>query len=73
MRKLVFISLVGFVFCGGCITNNYTCTCEENCKCKAKETIKANDPIVSPDKIDNTKQDDGAPHYPNIKPWYILN
>lgn len=69
-KTLFTLSLLPVLF-GGCITKNYYCKCGEGCKCAEAPVIQSDEPIVSPDKIDNTKQEDGAPQYPNIKPWYI--
>ena len=71
MRKTLIFSLLLPVLLGGCITKNYYCKCGEGCKCAEAQVVQSGEPIVSPDKIDNTKQEDGAPQYPNIKPWYI--
>lgn len=72
MSNLHILVLSLFVLCGGCITKNYNCCCGDACKCAAKEqAVKVSEPIVSPDKIDGTIQDDGAPQYPNVTPWYI--
>ena len=69
----IFIGLISSVLMGGCITTNYYCKCGEGCKCAEAPVVQSGEPIVSPDKIDNTKQEDGTPQYPNIKPWYIKN
>lgn len=71
MCKTLFILSLLLVLFGGCITKNYYCKCGEDCKCAEAQVVQSGEPIVSPDKIDNTKQEDGAPQYPNIKPWYI--
>ena len=71
MRKTLLFSLLLPAMLGGCITHYHYCSCGDRCKCSAAETIKAGDPIVSPNKIDDTKQDSGAPKYPDVKPWYV--
>ena len=72
MRKTLICLILLPVLVGGCITNNYYCKCGEGCKCADAPVVQSGDPIVSPDKIDNSaKQEDNAPHFPNIKPWYI--
>lgn len=73
MHKTFLFSILLTFLLGGCITNNYVCTCGEGCKCYSTPSVKDGDPIVSPDKIDNTNQEDNAPQYPNIKPWYKTN
>ena len=70
MKRMILIAVGVAALCGGCITNNYNCTCDDCCKGSQVKPVESGDPIVSPDKIDNTKQEDGAPQYPNVKPWY---
>ena len=71
MKKILAIYIFASILFSGCITKNYYCSCKDGCKCDTQEiTVKSNEPIVSPDRIDSIKQDDGAPHYPNITPWY---
>lgn len=65
------LAVVMSILLGGCITKNYYCKCGESCKCADAPAVQSGEPIVSPDSIDGTKQENGAPHYPNIKPWYI--
>ena len=71
MKKILAIYILASILFAGCITKNYYCKCGEGCKCADAQVIKSGEPIVSPDRIDSIKQDDGAPQYPNITPWYL--
>ena len=71
MNRVLISVIIASSLIGGCITNNYYCKCRDKCNCTPSESvIQQCEPIVAPDTIDDTKQEDGAPQYPNIKPWY---
>lgn len=68
-RCLAIIAAVVFALLGGCTIQHYHCSCGDKCQCMTAPVPVA-EPVVSPDKIDGTKQDAEAPAYPNIRPWY---
>ena len=78
MRYILSL-IVGSVLLSGCITKNYYCQCGAGCQCSQADNVSpspcnkdGDGPVVSPDKIDNSSQDDKAPQMHNEKPWYIL-
>ena len=68
-----FLSLiVGCLLLSGCITNNYYCNCGTDSPCQQKTSLKDDSgPVVSPQKINDSIEDENAPQMHKDKPWYV--
>ena len=71
MRYILSL-VIGCVLFSGCITKNYYCHCGTGCSCCQDTSPQGNNgPVVSPEKINASSDDENAPQMHKDKPWYV--